>query len=220
MKITLLHPSYGRPHKAAETLNNWMMRASGLHEIEHILAIDEHDPIYSHYNKEKFPEKTIFCINGNEDSTVVQATNLAAKIATGDILIYLSDDFACPFHWDKYLVKRIMAQNKKEWLLKVNDALQPFEVAVLTIPIMSMELYKQLGYFWYPEYRSMFVDEDLYWTAKQMDVMIMAPELTFPHEHHTLGKTTNDNTYRRSESNWDQGKALYASRKAAGFPPL
>lgn len=221
MKITLLHPSYGRPDKAATTLNYWMMQSSGIHEIEHVLIIDKHDPEYENYSSDKFPANTIFCRNGIENSNVVQATNLAAAIAaTGDILIYMSDDFSCPFHWDKILVKRILAQPKKEWLLKVNDGLQPFDVAVLTIPIMSYQLYEKLGYFWYPEYKSMFVDEDLYWTAMRMDVMIMAPELLFQHEHHTLGKADHDDTYRRSEKNWDQGKALFLQRKAAGFPSI
>ncbi len=217
MKITLIHPSRGRAAKAYETYNHWQMRASGKFQIEHILSLDNDDQYLQAYTN-LFPSATRFVLGDN--TCVVDATNRAAKFATGEILIYLSDDFKCPFQWDLHLIKRILAQNKKEWLLKVNDGLQPFEVEILTIPIMSIDLYKKLGYFWYPEYKSMFVDEDLYHTCKQMECIIYAQEMTFTHEHCSVGKAERDETYIRSEANWDQGKALFAHRKAAGFPPL
>lgn len=219
MKITLIHPSRGRALKAAETLNHWIMRASGAIEIEHILSLDADDPEYNIYINQ-FPKFTKFCLNEIPDSNVVFATNHAAKHATGDILIYLSDDFGCPFHWDKILAKRILTYSKAEWLLKVDDCLQPFQVAVLTIPIMSKPLYDKLGYFWFPEYRSMFVDEDLYWTCMKLECILMAPEIKFPHNHPSNGKAENDETYIRSANNWNQGKELFARRKAAGFPLL
>jgi len=217
MKITLLHPSRGRANKAYETFNRWMMFASGKHQIEHILSLDEDDPQLQQYTN-RFPPATRFCVNAN--TCVVQATNHAALHATGDILIYLSDDFMCPMHWDNAVIKRALLCPNVEWLLKVDDALQHFDVPVLTIPIMSMALYKKLGYFWYPEYKSMFVDEDLYWTCYTMDCLIMGRELVFPHNHCSIGKADRDDTYIRSEANWEQGKQLFAQRKAAGFPPL
>jgi len=217
MKITLLHPSRGRAQKAYETFDTWMQRCTGKFEIEHILSLDEDDPQVQNYAN-RFPLNSKCCIGPN--TCVVDATNAAAKHATGDILIYLSDDFNCPHHWDLLVIKRSLAQNRKEWLMKVDDGLQPFDVKVLTIPIMSNYLYQKLGYFWYPEYKSMFVDEDLYHTAANMDALFMAPEITFKHHHHSLGLCENDETYSRSEKNWDQGKELFAHRKASGFPPL
>jgi hypothetical protein len=64
----------------------------------------------------------------------------------------------------------------------------------------------------------MFVDEDLYWTALKLNALQLGSHLKFPHEHHSLGKAVNDETYRRSEANWNQGKATFSRRKAAGFP--
>lgn len=215
MKISLIHPSRGRANKASETLNHWMQMATGKHEIEHILSMDKDDPDVQNYIH-LFPVKTLFCLNHN--SNVVEATNHAAKMATGDILIYLSDDFKCPIHWDDAIIKRILAQPKLEVLLKVDDALQPFLTKVLTIPIMTSGLYKLLGYFWHPAYRSMFVDEDLYHTCDKLGCMIYAPEIVFPHEHCSIGKSERDETYIRSERNWDHGKELFARRKSEGFP--
>jgi hypothetical protein len=103
-------------------------------------------------------------------------------------------------------------------LLKVDDCLQKFEVPVLTIPMMNRKLYEKLGYFWHPEYKSMFVDCDLFETVKKMGALKNAKHLKFEHQHVSVGKAPDDETYRNSAKNWEQGKALFAKRKAMGFP--
>lgn len=216
MKFTLIHPSRARADKAFETFQYWMDHASGKHEIQHILSVDTDDPQQEKYD-ENFNHRTdLMLIKDNKD--VVGATNVAAKYATGDVLIYLSDDFKCPGHWDDLLATQFVLWGDRPGLVKVDDCLQKFDVAVLTIPIMNKQLYKKLGYFWHPGYRSMFVDEDLFWTCQKNGWMLGRPDLKFPHEHCSIGKAVRDETYIRSEANWDSGKAFYALRKAAGFP--
>lgn len=242
MKITLLHPSRGRAKKARETFDFWISKSSGRVEIEHMVAIDEDDnQKYDYYRAfENSKTSIIICA---ETSDVVSATNNIAKFATGNIFVYLSDDFKCPDKWDIQLSiifsdqlesdtrvinyehpifgKGSIEPGKpvyKPKLIKVDDCLQPFHVAVLTIPIMNCELYKILGYFWHPGYNSMFVDEDLYWTCFNNGWMEMHPELLFPHEHVANGKAQNDDTYKRSAANWDTGKEFFKKRKSLNFP--
>lgn len=183
-------------------------------DFKYYLSLDTSDPELPKYFDvfEPFINITV-----NHNNSVVDATNNAARKAKGDIFVYLSDDFECPEGW----VGKIEAEFKGvtgPMLLKVDDCLQKFEVGVLTIPIMNRALYDKLGYFWHPEYKSMFVDEDLYWTCKNNRWIKNAPHLKFPHNHVSIGKAENDETYRRSAANWDQGKAVFARRKAAGFP--
>lgn len=213
MKITLLHPSRGRSEKAKSTYDYWINNSSGKNVIEHIVSIDRNDPARMRYYS--FPSSSI--ITCNENNSVVDATNAAAKLSTGDILIYLSDDFKCPKDWDELIIK-IFEGIEFPLLVKADDCLQKFHVGVLTIPIMNRLLYNKLGYFWHPEYRSMFVDEDLYWTCRNNGWMVLAEELKFPHEHPCNGKAPNDETYKRSAANWNQGKALFAKRKQLNFP--
>lgn len=207
MTISLIHPSRGRPDKAYETARYWIDRAGCT--VEHIFSLDKDDPTSGDYR----PIGTVLLEDNN---CVVQATNKAAKEAKGDILIYLSDDFKCPDNWGPLVEKEF--DTIKARLLKVDDCLQKFEVAVLTIPIMNRQLYERLGYFWHPAYKSMFVDEHLYWVCQRLGVMRMAPHLKFPHEHPANGKAQSDETYRRSERNWEQGKAQFAQHRDAGFP--
>lgn len=228
MKISLIHPSRGRAEKAFRTIDKWLEMSSGQIEIEYILSLDNNDPRlhdymeeYNHYFDLLDNRSEIIT---NDNDCVVQATNHAAKIATGDILIYLSDDFDCPKDWDLHITDDFdrvyigLDDKPKPMLLKVDDCLQKFSVPVLTIPIMNKELYNRLGYFWNPLYKSMFVDEDLYWTCKNNNWILESPELKFPHEHPCNGKAENDETYIRSSANWDQGKEVFRKRKNANFP--
>lgn len=218
--ITLLHPSRGRAEKAKATLDFWLSKKSGKHIIEHILSVDENDSQIPKY-KELFHKVPLSAAIASKNDCVVQATNRAAAVSTGHILVYLSDDFKCPANWDDLIVQKIIENGgiDKPLLLKVNDCLQPYKVAVLTIPIMTAELCRKLKYFWHPGYKSMFVDEDLYWTTKNNGWLIeTAGDIEFPHEHCSIGKAERDETYIRSEANWDQGKELFAKRKADNFP--
>ena len=206
--ISLIHPSRGRPELAHKTAKKWIQSAGV--EVEHILSLDTSDAQLGAYTA-----IDLQCISDN--SNVVQATNTAAKKALGDILVYLSDDFDCFDNW-VVAIENEVKNFGPLWLLKVDDCLQKFDVPVLTIPIMSRGLYNRLGYFWYPEYRSMFCDEDLYWTCRKLGVIRNAPHLKFEHKHASVGKAPDDETYRRSAKNWDQGKELFNKRKGLGFP--
>jgi hypothetical protein len=210
--ISLLHPSRGRPQKAYETARFWIDKSGiDIKNIDYILSLDQSDPNRSEY----WTEWDCEIVNNN--TCVVEATNHAAKESRGDILVYLSDDFKCPDNWGELVLKEFEGENRP-LLIKVDDCLQKFDVPVLTIPIMNRALYERLGYFWHPSYRSMFVDEDLYWTAQKMGAVKYCKHLKFPHEHPANGKATDDETYRRSALNWNQGKAMFAHRKMQGFP--
>ncbi|HEY3401738.1 MAG TPA: hypothetical protein VGK59_00020 [Ohtaekwangia sp.] len=219
MLISLIHPSRGRAKKSFETATKWIDKA-GL-KVELIVSCDKSDNELNNYCGKYFD---IIGTNYvwadlivNDNKSVVEATNRAAEKSKGDILIYTSDDFDCPENWGPLVLKEFEGV-EGPCLLKVDDCLQPFHVPVLTIPIMNRALYERLGYFWHPEYKSMFCDTDLFEVCKKNNWLKFAPHLKFPHNHVSVGKAQDDETYRRSAANWDQGKALFARRKAQGFP--
>lgn len=216
MKISLIHPSRGRAEKAFDTMTEWARKANipnDNFEVEHILSADNSDPQIEDY-------KSLFLRPYNlirrDNSSVVEATNVAARETSGDILIYLSDDFKCPENWGQLVIEEFKKYSGPT-LIKVDDCLQNFHTKVLTIPMMNRDLYEKLGYFWHPGYKSMFCDEHLYWRSEKLGALKLAPHLKFPHEHPSNGKAPNDETYKRSAANWDQGKALFGKHKSMGF---
>lgn len=224
MKISLLHPSRGRPEKSFKNAMSWIYSAGC--DFQLIVSIDSSDPHKDEYlslyngvirQENAIHNDEVFVLTVNDNSSVVEATNIAAMIADGDVLVYLSDDFKSFDGWGIAVLKEFENENRP-LLIKVDDCLQKYEVPVLTIPIMNRALYERLGYFWHPSYKSMFVDEDLYWTARKLGALKFCPDLKFPHEHPANGKAPDDETYRASAKNWNQGKAVFTQRKAEGFP--
>jgi len=209
--ISLIHPSRGRAMKSRETFHKWKKAGVWCDGWpEHIVSVDLDDIQLNAYIN-LHGDKVI----ANQNTSVVEATNAAAKQSTGNILVYLSDDFNCPEDWN-LLIEKEFEGVTKPMILKVDDCLQKFDVGVLTIPIMNRALYKLLGYFFHPSYKSMHVDVDLYETTKKF--IKYCPHLKFPHDHHSVGKCENDETYRRSEANWDQGLQVIKQRRRQGFP--
>lgn len=216
--ISLIHPSRSRPDKSFQNASKWLNTARTKCQL--ILAIDSDDQTADRYKelyKSIADSEHEIGILQDRHLSVVHATNMAAAKSTGDILIYLSDDFDCPKDWD-WLVENEFDKYTGPTLIKVDDCLQRFDVAVLTIPMINRALYDRLGYFWHPGYKSMFCDEHLYWRTRKLGALRFAPQLKFEHKHVSVGKAQDDETYRRSAANWDQGKALFAQHKAAGFP--
>lgn len=209
MLISLIHPSRGRPFKAKQTIDNWMAKSSKRNKIEHIISLDKDDRKINSY-KVFFKDALIF-----DNSCVVEATNKAAAISKGEILIYLSDDFDCPNNWDSMILEYF---KDEPLLLKVDDKLQPFYTDVVTIPIINRLLYDELGYFLNPLYKSMYVDQDLYWTCYNNGWLQEAPELKFQHNHWANGKARKDETYIRTDSFSSYGKTVYEQRKSLNFP--
>lgn len=76
------------------------------------------------------------------------------------------------------------------------------------------------GPFW-PEYKHMFADEELQEVAKRLGVLWQRPDLTHHHEHARrdgVSRTPDFATEIYSAPHWAASKALFESRKAAGFP--
>lgn len=209
MVVSLIHPSRSRPEKAKDARQDWIQKASM--PVEYILSIDTDDPSRLAY------ESHHVNMIVRDNKSVVEATNRAAEETGGDVLVYLSDDFKCFPNWDQAVIKEFEGVTEP-MLIKVDDCLQPFHVPVLTIPIMNRALYERLGYFFHPDFKSMFCDEHLYWVAKKLGALKMCPHLKFEHQHVSVGKAQDDETYRRSAANWEQGKAMFAKHKKLGFP--
>lgn len=207
MVISLLHPSRGRPVKAYETARKWIEQAGC--DVEHIFSLDNSDHERGRYSPHD--KMTI-----NDNNCVVQATNIAAQVSKGDLLLYLSDDFDAFNGWGKKIIE-IASKYEGMYMIKVDDGLQRFDNAVLTVPIMSRPLYERLGYFFHPHYKSMWVDVDLFHTCDILGVIKYHPEVKFMHNHYSNGKAKKDATYERSDGFWNQGKDVLRVRKMEGF---
>src|SRR5688500_18711294 len=147
MKFSIIHPTRSRPEKSISTLNKWVDRCYNDEEIEVIISIDLDDPRYKDYCKgmfmHQYPVKIYpnIKITDNQNRSAVDAINNAAKIATGDILIVVSDDTDCSIHWDKILTDAI--GQSKDFVMKTDDGIQK---RIITMPILDRTYYERDGH--------------------------------------------------------------------------
>lgn len=196
MNISVIHPSRGRPQMAFETFMRWHKRACD-RSFQYLLSIDESDPCKSTY-KEIWNNTSLLI---SENKSAIEAINNAAKLATGDLLVVISDDFDCPDHWDNLLLQFL--EEKKDFIVKTRDGIQR---TLITLPIMDRCYYNRFGYIYHPDYLHMHCDEEMTIVAHMLGRVIDLP-LFFPHNHYTTGKMEMDAVNIRNNATWAHGQA-------------
>jgi hypothetical protein len=217
MKFSLVHPSRNRLERCEEAIKNWTKNFAYQNDdtYEYILSCDISDSKIDEYRD--LAKKYGANITINDNTCCVDAVNEGGKVANGDIIILVSDDFHCFYGWNIAL-KRYYIENTPQ-LYQVWDGITK---DIITIPIMTKEAYKMLGYIYYPEYKSMFADNDLRLEAERLEILVDATLLHFPHLHWSNGLAQKDEQYEWQEKseNWKIGSALFEKRKEEMFRNL
>ena len=178
-------------------------------QVEYILCADERWG-FPRNNEREFAEIIPlpgFIVWNTGRRCYVDAVNIAAKQATGDILIVVADDqFACE-RWDQLLSNRLikLLLNRSDYLhlgrtdltkhqqflgsdkfvVEVSTGTpQEHERGIIVLPILSRAWYEHLGgNVFFPEYESMYADNDFCEHARQDGVVIDCRRLRFEHRH-------------------------------------
>lgn len=213
--FSVIHPSYGRPIQARQTVAEWLDKMTGSESIEWILSVNDNDPAYSNYFK-SFGDLGIPIVSDRFNG-MVSASNAAARLAQGSILLLVSDDMHPPEGWDEMLMDDARLASDDPCVLQVHDSIRD---DIVTLPIMNRAAYDRLGYLYHDGYISMFADNDLAETAKAHGMYYRSDIVGFEHRHWVNGKAPKDDTYAREGSSiaWQVGEKLFEQRKEGGFP--
>jgi len=205
MKISILHPSRSRPEEGYIAYRHWVLKMSGTNEYEYILSIDVTDPKAEAYLRGAFrgPKNKIII---NDNNNVVQAANEAAKVANGDIIVLISDDFECFDNWDIAIVDALKG---KSGVLKTYDNTQRW---IVTLPIMTRDYYEEQGHIYYPSYQHMFCDCDQTHKADLQKKLIIRNDIVFKHNHYSVGGQPKDAVNVKADGTWAQGERIYLQR--------
>lgn len=210
MTISLLHPSRNRAATADATIAEWLGKRSGLHPIDYIISIDTSDDQIADYRQLAERHGARLIVHPNRNS--VQACNQAALVATGDLLMMISDDFGCPPGWDEALVRAI--GERRDVAVFVDDDLG---ARTMTLPIVDRAFYQRSGYLLFPGYSHLFCDNDLEEVSRRLGKLIDARHLVFPHRHCNVGASPFDETYRKANRPWGRDSLLFEKRRARDF---
>ena len=216
MKFTLIHPSRNRPTLAMDTILKWTQRASADADYEYLISVDDDDPKYDLYHEwlhKIVGEKIKLHVNFNRSA--IEAINKVLPYSTGDIFIVVSDDFECPYGWDKLLLANLY--DKTDFVAKVNDGSPSW---IVTLPIVHRTFYERFGYLYNPEYKHMFCDTEMTCVAGLMGKLIHLDHLgfVFPHRHYSHPNgLAKDETNEKNDSTWAQGEEDFRRRIKENF---
>lgn len=208
MKISLIHPSRQRPQLAHKASLHWLSRVWEDDNVEYILSVDSSDPALEEYQKLFEPQYLLI----SDNTSAIEAINTAAKKATGDLFVVMSDDFECPPYWDRELLKYL--KDERDFLVKTDDGCQPW---IITLPIMDRKYYNRFNYVYNSNYSHMFADTEMSHVGNLLGRVITLP-LRFPHLHYTQ-KTgyPKDAVNQKNDNTWDQGEKVYLERFKVNF---
>lgn len=224
IKISLIHPSYKRPEMSYNTCLEWLHNCSNPNDVEYLIGLDDDDTSKEQY-KEKFKNFTWwgrFKIDIGDSTDSVKASYRVAKTIsdTSEILFQISDDVSSIPQWDikiKEAFNGIDNFNTPKALF-VNDGYWTFGT-IFVHPIMNRALYNKLGFILYPEYTSMFADNDFTEVCRKLNCFIEAPYITFKHKHYSIGMNKFDETYARRNNpiEFEKNHKIFLERQKRGF---
>jgi hypothetical protein len=227
IKIALIHPSYGRPDLACKIFEEWCSTCKNPKDIEYLVGLDSCDPKADMYpqkimlSREYAKWGRVMIQSGDSTDSVKASYRMAKQISdTTEILFQISDDTGPIQDWDVKLIETFgICDNFKEpKSLFVGDGYWPFGT-VFVHPIINRALYDKLGFILYPDYTSMFADNDFTEVCRKLNCFILAPQLVFQHRHYTKGMTPFDETYarRNNQVEFNKNQAIFLERQKRGF---
>jgi hypothetical protein len=230
--FSILHTS-ARPDAWRAVYDAWIANADIAEDVEYILVVDPRwgfGPIEgtAEYNwRMRLQDKRVL---NTGRMCYVDGVNIAAKHATGQVLIVVADDqFPCE-RWDVGLRAKLPNAGL-DFVARVNTGTPAEKERNITVmPIVSRARYDRLGYLLYPEYESMSSDNDLSEHAQQDGCFLDIETLVFPHRHKWFEAAgagakfeewfpTADAAYQRQNrpEAYEIGARVLAERRLSGF---
>ena len=211
MRISIIHPSRNRPQQAYQTYLNWSRKCDDLSNIEYLLSLDVSDNGGIDYAN-TFEERNV---KGHavlrDNNSAIEAINNAAKVATGDLFIVVSDDTDCFQGWDTALLNEL--KGKEDFLVKCQDGIQPI---LITMPIMDRAYYNRFGYIYHPDYKHMACDVELTAVGLMLGRVINS-NLLFEHLHYSTGKTPKDAINEKNDLTYAHGDMVLGEHLKNNF---
>ncbi len=215
-------PTRGRPEQALSVLEKYRTLAADPVAIEVVLDEDD-DSMVNAVVLERLVSLGCTVAIGRHRSKI-EAVN-GGRVDDWEVLALASDDMVPAVHgYDR----RILAAMREHFPLLDGavhfhdgynrDHVRPGQPILCTMPIMGRHLYEQFGYVYYPEYGSLYSDDEQTRVLTKMKRLVFIDEMLIEHRHHAAGKAPNDALYQHNDGKWGAAdRALFERRSAANF---
>ena len=187
------------------------MSASDNYEI--IAKLDVDDMLMNHHDvKSEFKNHPELLVKWGRSKNKVHAINRDLETITGQILCNHSDDMVFIKKGFDDIIRR---EYEKDIYLHFPDG--HTQERLCTYSIMSFDYYKRFNYIYFPQYKSLWSDNESQEVAKKLGRYKYVNEQIFEHRHPAWGLAEKDAQYRKTEKFNILDKAAFQRRKKINF---
>jgi len=165
-RLVIKFPTRNRPEKFKSVFTRYLTFLSGRNDVRFIITMDEDDPTMNNPEMQQWlstraQNAQIECFYGNSKSKI-EACNANLEGVDGDVLLLASDDMMpVQMGYDDIIFSAFQHTFPDfDGAIKFWDGLRPKEDPLMTLTVMGFPLYKQFGYIYNPEYKSLYCDDE------------------------------------------------------------
>lgn len=228
MKFLLKYPSRGRPGLFLDQVELWMKTATGLNQFKWVFTFDSDDEVMASQDMVNKIQRTMlrlgvdhpceYSINYCEPKGKIHACNAHVNqylTEDIDIVCLVSDDMTPRQDWDI----NISTEMEKRFpdgdgAIHINDGLQGKNL--ITFSCMGSKLYRRFGYFYHPDYKSCFADDEFTRIVYRWGKVHYVNEVWVKHDW--IGHTLQDALHQKNHAEMFEDQPVFIKRIKAGFP--
>jgi hypothetical protein len=194
---------------------------SGRHDVRFVVSMDADDATMNNdamrewFETRKRNADIKYCYGYSKSK--IQACNADMEGEYGDVLMLASDDMnPQQMSYDEVVFKCFeQAFPDFSGAIKFWDGLRPKEDPLMTLTVMGFPLYKQFGYIYNPEYKSLYCDNEQTEVCHRLGKLAVSPMCIVRHEW----SQKYDELHDRNENKemYEVDSKTYEARKARGF---
>lgn len=229
MKILVQFPTYQRGNKFLDVLGRFARKLSGEHVVYFNINCDATDLTMTneyvqkrveYYSKAySFGYKIHYDLNTDK----IGACNAHIPEYGWDIVMILSDDMVPQVKgWDDEVAKAMEEHYPGlDGCVYFNDGSHSAK-DLITLSIVGRELYRQFGYLYHPDYKSLYCDTEFTEVMKYHGKAQYVDKKIITHEHYSIEGSENyqqtDVATQKTLFYSGRDQRVYEERKRRGFP--
>ena len=219
VELLIKMPTRARYDRFFETLDQYYQKLSKEVTYHFVISCDVDDPVMNSeaaISKLKTYPNLSFYFEDNKSK--IQACNRNMdKHLDFDVLILASDDMIPVMDgYDQIIVSKMKQYfPDTDGVLHFNDGKRGEYLN--TLSIMGKKYYNRFGYIYYPEYRSIYCDDEFMQVSRLLNKVVYIDTVIIEHRHFSFGLAPIDELYIRNDQFLSHDYNLFRERAAMNF---
>jgi hypothetical protein len=212
MKLFIKYPTKYRPQKSIETLKQYVKLADDMSNIKILVSLDYDDTsVKDELYTSIHPNITVK--RGPSEGKIAAINRDIPEASSFDILLLASDDMIPNVYGYDTVIRDSMTQffPDTDGVLFFNDGYVGYKLN--TLVICGSKYYQRFGYIYYPEYKSLYCDNEFMDTANRLGKQVYLNKVIIKHEHPANVRSVSlDALYKKNEGFYGIDGELYRQR--------